>query len=78
MGKIYILQHIYIHSALLAVAADSRYENSVALHLVGNHSSTVAHHLLMNNVLVLGHSGNMTPCVTNQSHAGVMHLLTAV
>jgi hypothetical protein len=65
-------------SVLLAVAVDLRYENSVALLLVGNHSSTVAHHLLMNNVLVLGHSGNMTLCATKQSHAATMHLLIVV
>lgn len=65
-------------SVLLAVAVDSRYENSVAMHLVGNHSLTVAHHLLMNNVLVLGHSRNIILCATNQSRAAVMHLLIVV
>jgi len=66
------------HSALLAVAMDSRQGNFDVLPLVGNHFLTAVHPLLMNNVLVVGHWRNMILCATNQSHAAVMHLLTAV
>jgi hypothetical protein len=32
----------------------------------------------MNNVLAVEHWRNMTLCATNQSHAAMIHLLTAV
>lgn len=43
------------HSALLPVAVDLRHGNFSVLLLVGNHSLTAVHPLLMNNVLAVEH-----------------------
>jgi hypothetical protein len=69
---------LIFHSALPVVAMDLRHGNFAVLLLMGYHSLTVVHHPLMNNVLVVGHSGDMILCATNQNHAAVMHLFTAV
>ena len=66
------------HSALLPVVVDLRHGNFSVLLLVGNHSLTAVHPLLMNNVLAVEHWRNMTLCATNQSHAAMIRLLTAV
>jgi hypothetical protein len=74
---IYYIMFIF-HSALLVVAVDLRNGNFVVQLLVGNHSLIVVHHPPMNNVFVMEHSGDTILCATNQNHAAVMHLFTAV